>query len=62
MKKTILSIIMIMAVGLGLTAQENNDTATRELSKKEQKALEKKKKQQANYPGWNRQWNNFSKI
>lgn len=45
MKKTILSIIMIMAVGLGLTAQENNDTATRELSKKEQKALEKKKKQ-----------------
>ena len=49
MNKKILSIIMIIAVclGIGATAQENTDTATRKLSKKELKAIKKKKKQQA---------------
>ncbi|MBE6310285.1 MAG: DUF4251 domain-containing protein [Bacteroidales bacterium] len=46
MKKIILSIIMVLAVGISAIAQENTDTSTRKLSKKEQKELEKKKKAQ----------------
>ena len=46
MKKTILSIIAIVVALITMTAQASSEAYPQELSKKEQKELEKKKKAQ----------------
>ena len=45
MKKTIISLITILAACIAMQAQDVTDNTTRELTKKEQKAIDKRKKE-----------------